>query len=160
MLPQCIGTFPCRQASVQMGVCRYMSVCVYIAGRTAQRRHCRLRHMDFLYVPARSLSPDATALYSPSGLISGFSGHPCPEIAVCTRNIKKISCSCAMTVSLFAQSAPKHGRLTCEPSIFTYMAAYAPSLITTALGALEGSPEASHVMPSPVRPFTVISVIA
>lgn len=37
---------------------------------------------------------------------------------------------------------------------------YVPSLITTALGALLTSPDASHFMPAPVSPSTVISVIA
>ena len=97
-----------------MGKCRYAFVFICIVGRVAQRRHCRLRRMDFLSVPAKSLSPNATALYSPSGLISGFSGHPCPEIAVCERNSKKISFSCAMTVSLFAQPSQDITSLSAE----------------------------------------------
>ena len=31
----------------------------------------------------RDIPPDATARNSPSGLIAGFWGHPCPQIAVC-----------------------------------------------------------------------------
>ena len=54
-----------------------------------------LRHMDFLNIPVRSRQTDATAHYSPSGLEMGFPGHPCPEIAGCLRNIKKLSYDCA-----------------------------------------------------------------
>lgn len=42
---------------------------------------------------------DATALHSPSGLISGFSGRPCPEIAGAERNIKKSRSVLAMTAT-------------------------------------------------------------
>ncbi len=54
-----------------------------------------LRRMDFLNIPVRSRQTDATARYSPSGLETGFSGHPCPEIAGYLRNIKKLSYDCA-----------------------------------------------------------------
>ena len=40
-----------------------------------------LRHMDFLKYSGKAVSADETDLYSPSGLITGFSGHPCPEIS-------------------------------------------------------------------------------
>ena len=33
---------------------------------------CWLREMDFLNIPAKWYRPDATARYSPSGLIAGF----------------------------------------------------------------------------------------
>ena len=49
-----------------------------------------LRHMDFLNIPPKQRVADATALYSPSGLISGFAGHPCPAIAaLMTEYIRK-----------------------------------------------------------------------
>ena len=41
-----------------------------------------LRHMDFLNIPEMLRRSDATARHSPSGLGSGFSEHPCSEIAV------------------------------------------------------------------------------
>ena len=56
------------------------------AGGTGQAVHgfpCRLREMDFLNIPGKEQQPDATAGYSPSWLIAGFWGHPCPQIAVC-----------------------------------------------------------------------------
>ena len=40
-----------------------------------------LRHMDFLKYSDEVMMTDETALYSPSGLITGFSGRPCPEIS-------------------------------------------------------------------------------
>ncbi len=40
----------------------------------------RLCHMDFLKYSGKSMETDVTALYSPSGRTSGFSGRPCPEI--------------------------------------------------------------------------------
>lgn len=42
-----------------------------------------LREMDFLNIPGKQTLSDATAGYSPSWLIAGFWGHPCPQIAVC-----------------------------------------------------------------------------
>lgn len=33
---------------------------------------CWLRKMDFLNIPVKWYQPDATARYSPSGLIAGF----------------------------------------------------------------------------------------
>ena len=40
----------------------------------------RLRHMDFLKYSGKFKETDVTALHSPSGRTSGFSGRPCPEI--------------------------------------------------------------------------------
>ena len=40
-----------------------------------------LRHMDFLKYSGEVVEADETARHSPSGLRSGFSGHPCPEIS-------------------------------------------------------------------------------
>ena len=40
----------------------------------------RLRHMDYLKYFGKSMKTDVTALYSPSRLREGFSGHPCPKI--------------------------------------------------------------------------------
>ncbi|MCI8992088.1 MAG: hypothetical protein HFG80_05060 [Eubacterium sp.] len=47
----------------------------------------------------------AITLDSPSGLSKGFSGHPCPEIAVFVQDDKKISFSCTKaTPKFFVQS--------------------------------------------------------
>ena len=40
-----------------------------------------LRYMDFLKYFGQVEIGNETAIYSPSGLMSGFPGHPCPEIS-------------------------------------------------------------------------------
>ena len=42
---------------------------------------CRASSNGFSKYSDKIMAADATARYSPSGLISGFSGRPCPEIA-------------------------------------------------------------------------------
>ena len=51
-----------------------------------------------------------------------------------------------------------NGKFSLRAPYRNYIAAKAPSLMTTALGALETAPEASQVMPSPVRPSKVMLV--
>ena len=76
---------------------------MYTASCTNINR-CRLRRMDFLIVPDNMYKTYATALNThpelakPTHVVSGFSGHPCPEIADRERNIKKTSFNFAMTV--------------------------------------------------------------